>query len=890
MQPRQYADLDLTIETDGDGYVARVVDSPAGQASHRFTLPFNAVALENFILKLGHSRSVSRRGRSSRLDIARSFGNQLYQTIFDDEVEVAFRTSLREALADGRGLRVRLRLDGVPDLAEVPWEYLYSEGLGRFLVMSSDTPLVRFLDVPTPSIPLMVEPPLRVLVMVSSPTDLDRLDVEREVELLRQGTADLTQAGALQLEVTPRADLHSLLRQLRQSEFHVFHFIGHGVFDPRESDGLLMLEDEDGHSRPVSGSDLGVILHDHHSLRLAVLNACEGARGSVEDPMGGVAQTLIRQGLPAAVAMQFEISDEAALVFAHEFYLAIADGYPIDAATVEARKAIFASGNDVEWGTPVLHLRATDGRVFDFTGESPTAQMPMGAMRDEATLASAERRFADAVAAWEGILARSPGDEAAALMLARARDGIEAAEVYAGTETLLATGRYQEALAALDRVGELDPEHGDPGGHRERANALVAEAEERRLVELEERKRAAADGEVTRARKAMDEGDLAEAQRRVEAVLTASPHHSEALGLRDAVGRRLRARQDMEEAATAFEGQRWEAVVAKVEHARTLDPTLADELALAAQASHHLASAPPSEAPPKRDTVPPGGLEDYGAGPPDRKAARWMTIGGGVVGVALLGLIVTNIIRGDETTLTTNGGTSPTITATTAITPSDLPAGTVGVFPVTGIEIDGVSTDWPNLEAIQSDRAVHPDPGSDPLVTARWLVGWDSETLYVLAEARDDSVDPGAFNRPSQLFLGDSVHFEVGADPEGAGSLRPDDLHVMLGPVDRSGSEVLAAINPVVDGNFSGGPSGADTGISATMRGDDTAYVVEAAIPWDVLKLDPQSGMDFGLNLNISDGDGSGGLEQMVSSNPERTIGNQPRPGTWNSARLLEGG
>ena len=58
--------------------------------------------------------------------------------------------------------------------------------------------------------------------------------------------------------------------------------------------------------------------------------------------------------------MQFEITDDAAITFSHDFYAAIADGYPVDAALAEARKAIFTSGNDVEWGTPVLYMRTPD--------------------------------------------------------------------------------------------------------------------------------------------------------------------------------------------------------------------------------------------------------------------------------------------------------------------------------------------------------------------------------------------------------------------------------------------------------------------------------------------------------------------------------------------------
>ena len=122
----------------------------------------------------------------------------------------------------------------------------------------------------------------------------------------------------------------------------------------------------------VSGRSLGTILHDHDPMRLLVLNACEGARTGTEDPFGGVAPELTRRGAPAVVAMQFEITDGAAIQFAREFYLALADGYPVDAAVSAARKAIFAGGNDIEWGTPVLYLRAPSGEVFEM---APTSVM-----------------------------------------------------------------------------------------------------------------------------------------------------------------------------------------------------------------------------------------------------------------------------------------------------------------------------------------------------------------------------------------------------------------------------------------------------------------------------------------------------------------------------------
>jgi formylglycine-generating enzyme required for sulfatase activity len=42
----------------------------------------------------------------------------------------------------------------------------------------------------------------------------------------------------------------------------------------------------------------------------------------------------------------------------------------VDSALAAARKAIFFEGNDIEWGTPVLYLRAPDGRLFSIDRES----------------------------------------------------------------------------------------------------------------------------------------------------------------------------------------------------------------------------------------------------------------------------------------------------------------------------------------------------------------------------------------------------------------------------------------------------------------------------------------------------------------------------------------
>jgi formylglycine-generating enzyme required for sulfatase activity len=148
----------------------------------------------------------------------------------------------------------------------------------------------------------------------------------------------------------------------------VLHFIGHGAFDRGLAEGFLLFADEEGRQRRVSGEELGTILSSRR-ISLAVLNACEGARHAEADAFAGVAQTLVQREIPAVVAMQTEITDRAAISFSGHFYQLLAEGFPVDGAVSEARKAMYAAGHTVEWGTPVLYMRSADGHLLASPGE-----------------------------------------------------------------------------------------------------------------------------------------------------------------------------------------------------------------------------------------------------------------------------------------------------------------------------------------------------------------------------------------------------------------------------------------------------------------------------------------------------------------------------------------
>jgi hypothetical protein len=371
---------------------------------------------------------------AERLTGVRDYGQRLNDALFSGEVGSAFTRSLDQASAAGKSLRIRLRLAAVPELDPVPWEYLYSSNLVRFVTLSDDTPIVRYLDARTHPPAITVEPPLRVLAMVSSPTDMPILEVQREIDLLRATTADLVSNGLLVVDVLDRATLTTLQRALLDS-YHVFHFVGHGGFDDTAGEGVLVLEREDGKAHRVSGSRVGTLLHDAQDLQLAVLNSCEGARTSGRDSFSGVAQALVQQGLPAVVAMQTEISDRAALAFSHEFYYFLSRGLPIETAMCEVRKAMATSDEASEWGTAVL-LRSGASQPFQFKTTRPVSQP-----------AREER--------WESLY------QAAGNALAT---GAEGTAIPILEQLVAENADYQNATQLLERVRPTVPGHVPPSG------------------------------------------------------------------------------------------------------------------------------------------------------------------------------------------------------------------------------------------------------------------------------------------------------------------------------------------------------------------------------------------------------------------------------------------
>lgn len=379
----QNFDLEIIRPYGSERLCARVLESPQGDCPFvDVKWPFNAEE-ESMMLSEIYGGLRQRRGRSSQANTIEDFGGKLFEAVFSGDIEHLFRSSLDSAFRSGKGLRVRLRLPEDSELHVRPWEFLFDTESREFLAVREHTPLVRYLPVAQPIPPIMVEGPLRVLVALSSPTDHPRLDIAREWEILRNALEPSIAAGQLELRRVPsRCTFDNLRDSLRHYGAHIFHFVGHGI------PGALVLEQDSGRGQEMEATHLRSAFPSGALPRLIVLNSCSGAI-TQDVPFSGLAQGFLRQGVPAVVAMQASITDNAALIFTRYFYRDLVEIGAVDTSLTEARLRMQANGHPIEWGTPVLYMRALSGQLFQPVAK-PLAS-PAGAKKKEAAAKTSAR-------------------------------------------------------------------------------------------------------------------------------------------------------------------------------------------------------------------------------------------------------------------------------------------------------------------------------------------------------------------------------------------------------------------------------------------------------------------------------------------------------------------
>ena len=367
---KKYENLDVLLTKNADEFEARIISSPAGQAHCRFAIPDDTDSLGQCITQFTRSSrtfelhdAITTENESCSKSSIKNIGGSLFRAIFKDEMMECLTKSLLQTR--NNGLRIRLQFSNdVPELAALPWEYLYDENEERFLTLSVKTPIIRYPELISTHQPTKITPPLNILVIISSPEEFPQLDVETEWNNLKKALKTLEERGLVAITRLPMATVESLQHELQRRQYHILHYIGHSDFEPKTGNAVLLFENKRGKAKALEAEALGKLLRDVESMRLVILNSCEGGKASSKVFFSGVALSLIKKNIPAVIAMQFEITDAAAITFSNGFYNALANGYPIEAALTEARKSIDIGLNHIEWGTPTLYMRSSDGQLF----------------------------------------------------------------------------------------------------------------------------------------------------------------------------------------------------------------------------------------------------------------------------------------------------------------------------------------------------------------------------------------------------------------------------------------------------------------------------------------------------------------------------------------------
>ena len=522
---------DFVVEIRAGSSVASYeveVESPAGPAAATMQLDYAGILRRRRELAASvlASAATSRSAFSTLERPVRDVGRTLFEALFTSRVYDLYTASLSEAGRRGEALRVVLRLRD-QELAGIPWETLFDPESGEYLCQRE--PVVRYVEAAQSSAPLSATGPLRILAIVAAPSDLPTFDTAEERRRLDDALVELVDQGLVEMVWVDAGNWSALQSKLTAGPWHVLHVIAHGGASDRGA--VLALENEaTGAAAQVSVQRFARLLHACRPVpRLVVLNACSSGEAAADDLLSSTAAALVHSGISAAVAMQFAVTDPAALAFSRGFYQALAQSIAVDEAVRLGRIALGGTSEQtLEWVTPVIYLRTDDTRLFDLTSTGAPASMP--APEEISNEASKYGLYVQALAA-------SRKD------------------------------RYDEAVALLDSLITLDP------GYRDATELRNRMRQEQMLG-----------ASYQKARAAEDAGDIEAARRGYRSVIDLDPTHRDAQNRHDEAERLLIIASLKDELRVHASAEDWDAVLAVSAELARLDPDSADPERLATRA------------------------------------------------------------------------------------------------------------------------------------------------------------------------------------------------------------------------------------------------------------------------------------------------------------------
>lgn len=326
---------------------------------------------------------------STATDLIKLLGEHLYNVLFKGEIQKNLNRGLNDTL-----LRVELEFDDDDELESLPWEYLYrpkDKALDNnaFLVQIAQLVLNRKLSLKdVPYVPLGVPRPVKVLLVVSRPTDEGEVICDPVLEKLKElaeRTPPLIKSEILidyldrdnpepPESESLRATADYFAERVREFKPNIIHFIGHGRRN--EAHGQIAFVADSGRAHWMNDDDFADKATERKDeLKLVFMQACDTAYNSIS----GMTQKLASKNIPAVIAMQYQIGSGIANDFACGFYNALAAGKSVDMAVKAGRQAIKMANNNEQlsyaFGLPVLYLSSYDSIINDDVDETKSGSV-----------------------------------------------------------------------------------------------------------------------------------------------------------------------------------------------------------------------------------------------------------------------------------------------------------------------------------------------------------------------------------------------------------------------------------------------------------------------------------------------------------------------------------
>ncbi|MBU7044915.1 MAG: tetratricopeptide repeat protein [Theionarchaea archaeon] len=290
-------------------------------------------------------------------EFVENLGKKLFEMLFSNTQDI-----LHKCLDQCDHVTIILHMED-PLLNEIPWELCYDLEYDLFLGASAQSSIVR-RDQKSAQAFKRIDYPLKVLVIISSPMDLDERGEYQpdpdEIMKLMEPLKSLEDQGMVKVDFLERASVPCIQDSLKKG-YDIVHFVGHGFFDSKTKKGYLIIEDAARNSKKLEGRDVAH-LFGTNPPQLMMLTACESSP---------LIPFLLSKKVPAVMGMQYSILKDTAHTFVERFYSLLVKGDSLSEAVSSARNAVRmvkGMGNP-GWFTPVVYMRSDT--ILDINTESP---------------------------------------------------------------------------------------------------------------------------------------------------------------------------------------------------------------------------------------------------------------------------------------------------------------------------------------------------------------------------------------------------------------------------------------------------------------------------------------------------------------------------------------